>query len=389
MSNVISSVLDPIAATIKNPFGTTPATRKAELRQKDFAYGFTLTEYINGVSQEAKKIRLVGNMMPQQPFPWETEQRLVKDYYPGNPEPVVHVMGNKENGITIHGRFKDKHLKDDSLYGAAYETARALDAMCKRGNLVRFGMIGDRAEWLRYGFIEKVSFKMNKLSWVDYEITLFVVSERYPTNNKFSGQDKDTVLPVVSRLVNAAADFETTYSAIPTTMPQSIADIITDVVNDIAANVALVTNFVDTVVTTASDIAAAASRATGLIKNARAKISFWRRRISQISYAFTGLAAESNAVSQFGSTYKNISFIAEIIAALAGLASLLSSTNAKFRAISTTTPIGRYKVVVGDTLQNVAIRFYGASDNWKSIYDHNKLTSTALTPGVVLEIPKL
>jgi nucleoid-associated protein YgaU len=61
----------------------------------------------------------------------------------------------------------------------------------------------------------------------------------------------------------------------------------------------------------------------------------------------------------------------------------------RFKAMQETTPLTRYRVVDGDSLQKISGRFYSNADHWKKIYDHNKLTSTVLVSGSVLEIPKV
>jgi len=57
--------------------------------------------------------------------------------------------------------------------------------------------------------------------------------------------------------------------------------------------------------------------------------------------------------------------------------------------LSQSLPLGRHLVVTGDTLQKIAIKFYGSADNWKRIYDYNSLTTTDLVVGRLLEIPRI
>jgi nucleoid-associated protein YgaU len=71
------------------------------------------------------------------------------------------------------------------------------------------------------------------------------------------------------------------------------------------------------------------------------------------------------------------------------LSVLLARLQKQFEAIARTTPLARHRVKDGETLQRISIKFYNTADNWKKIYDHNKLTSTQLTVGTVLEIPRV
>ena len=61
-------VLDPISATLAAPFST--QVKNDGERPQDFPGGFVITEYIQGIPQDATAVKLVGNMMPMQPFPW-------------------------------------------------------------------------------------------------------------------------------------------------------------------------------------------------------------------------------------------------------------------------------------------------------------------------------
>lgn len=384
------AALDPIAAKIKNPFNN--SVSKGGVQGPDFPAGFEIVEYIDGVPQNqtaSGDITLSGVAMPMQPFPWGAEQRLTKDYYPGNPEPAVHVMGSKQHDLVIHGRFKDKHYQDENYYGAAYEFARALEEMCKRGNLVRFGMQGEDGSWLRYGFLEKVDFKMNKLSWIDYDLSFFVIGENQPRNNYFASPEKATPTALNENLLNAATDFNGTYSQIPDTMPASIADKMNGLINGVAQNINLVTGFVQTILTTAQSVVSSANRALGLIKNARTTLNGFRKQLDGLKSSFSSLTSSGNAVGQARDTYKNKSYIANARTASFSMSAYLAQMQAHFEQLAKTLPIARHKVAPGDTLQKISIKFYGSQDNWDKIYSHNRLANTVLVPGTVLEIPKV
>jgi nucleoid-associated protein YgaU len=386
-ADLASSVSDPIAALIKNPFSTT--VPNGGLRPNDFPGGFQISEYVNGVLNPTSVIKWLNNAMPMQPFSWGGEQRLVKEYYPGNPEAAVHVLGPKEGPVIVKGRWKDKRFKDPSYYGVAYQYNLALNAMRKRGNLVKFGMHGVAGDWIRFGFIEKADFKMNKLSWIDYEVEFFVVSETQPKNNYFAAPEKNSPSAVNQNLINAATAFQSTYSTVPKSMPQSLAGAINGLIGDVAKNINLVTNFVGTVISTAQSVEDSANRALGLIKNARANISKFNRQINSLVNGFSTLSSSGSAANKTRDTYTNLSYMTESMAGTHSLSAYLQQMQAQFESLSRNIPKARYKVQVTDTLQNISIKFYGVSDNWVDIYDHNKLQTTQLTPGTILEIPKL
>ena len=389
--------LASIQNSIANPFSST--VNKSGARPADFPHGFVIVEYINGISQgdvDGGSIALIGNMMPFQPFEWEVEQRLVTEYYPGNREPAVQVLGPKDGTLIIKGRFKDKRIQATyqgaNMYGAAYQYNLALKEMIQRGNLVKFGMhgTGNRGDWIRWGMIQKGSFKMNKLSWIDYEITFLVMGEVMPVNNFFAYGEKQAPSAVNFNLINAADDFATKYASVPDTMPLSIAGELNNLIGTVAYAIATVTGFVSTIISTAQSIEDSANRALGLIKNAQANISIFNRQINNIVHpTFTVLSVQGSPAGQVSDSYANQAYLLEISLAMNAMHKYLIVMKAQFQALAVTIPMARYRVQSGNTLQNISIKFYGVADYASTIYEHNNLSSTTLTVGSVLEIPKI
>lgn len=378
----VGGVLDPIAAKIKNPFTTRV---KNTDRAQDFPKGFYFVELVNGKERPKDAVRLAGNMLPHIPFEYGGTQRITADYYPGNSEPAVQVLGPKEGDVVIKGKFKDKRYKDEDLYGVSYEIAKLCDAIRIRGNLLRITL----GEWQRYGYLEESKFRMNKLSEIEYELKFLIVGFNKPRNCKFADNTKTVPFDINKDLISDALAFQDTYSAIPSTMPRSLADVLNGAISDVATAINLVTGFVDTVVSTAEDVQASANRAIGLIKNARANISKFKRRVGALALGFSSLSTEARAASNFKSVLTNQSHIMNSISALAGLSALLARLQSQFEAISKTTPLARYKVKRGDTLQKISIKYYNDAGSWEKIYAHNKLTTTALAEGLLLEIPRV
>jgi nucleoid-associated protein YgaU len=72
-----------------------------------------------------------------------------------------------------------------------------------------------------------------------------------------------------------------------------------------------------------------------------------------------------------------------------GIETILNAMEEKFKKLALTVPKAKCKVKAGDTLQKLSVSYYGTADNWEKIYTHNKLSSTALVTGAILEIPNL
>lgn len=382
----LGAVTDPIANLGKGTFDVLFGQSKRPERGPDFPDGFQIIEVIDGQENKESLVRLTGNMLPIIPFEWGGEQRLNKDYYVGNPEPAVHVLGSKEGDLTIHGKFKDKKLKySDQNYGVAYKLADYLHKLARRGSILKISL----GPWVRYAFLEKVDFKLNKLSEVEYQLTFFVVGLNPPINAKLIKKTKDVPLDDTKKLIDAMSTFSATYSAVPKSMPKSIGDVLKGAIGDVAKAVNLVTNFVNSYVAIAEDIQASANRAIGLIKNARTNVAQFKRRIGSLQTGFNSLSTDAKASTKFQSVLTNQQHLVNSMSAASSLSALLAQMQKQFEALARQTPMARYKVKDGDTLQRIAIKYYNNADNWQQIYDHNKLTTTALTMGMMLEIPKL
>ena len=178
-----------LLSKIKSPFEDFFAEEldmKGSLERKDFD-SFEMLEFENNEARTSEQIILRGDMMPHVPFVFGGKQQMTKDYYPGNTEPTVHVLGSRENNITIKGRLKSKRLQPSKIDGLGkeelrrfpQEMQRLIEAMRIRGNIVQIKM----GEFKRFAFMEEASFKMKTLADMEYIIT-FAIS--YPTVTKTS-----------------------------------------------------------------------------------------------------------------------------------------------------------------------------------------------------------
>jgi LysM repeat protein len=353
----------------------------------DFPEGLRIIEIIDGRERPLDAITLLGSFMPLIPFEYGGTQQIVKDYYPGNSEPVVQVLGPRENDTTIRGKFKTKRFPDDvGLQFAAREYQELVDAMRLRGNMVKITL----GEWRRYGFIEECAFKLNRLSDIEYSIKFSIIGFNPPRNCKFVANPDDDLIAPNKRLTRTAEALLGQMQNYPSTMPRTISEFLNDQISSVASVVNLVTGFVDGALADVENLTASANRAVGLIKNARATISRTGRRIGalqmNISTLGTGVSRRS---FKSAAVITNAAHIHKILGGMSTLAALLAALQARYATLTKTVPMKRHLVKQGDTLQRLAMKYYNSSDSWKVIYDHNKLSSTNLVVGSVLEIPKV
>lgn len=411
--------LSDFAAPLRGIFGDAP-----ELLPPDFD-SFDIQELLEDGTEEGVLLQLVGEWRPHQPFSWGGKQRLIKEYYPGNDEPTVQVLGSQENNVKLTGRFKVKKLNGDPETFRAIPAVLcdAIDDIRRRGSLVKLSL----GEWVRYGFIEDTSWKMKTLADIEYEIDFFIIGDSLPSQCKLNDEGSDVPDAENLQLIKAAVSLEQ-IGALPFTgMDLNLFQQLNALIGTVATAVSLVTKFVDGVVSAAENVEGLANRAIGLIKYTQATISTFKRRVGALN-AYPGVSAvgaawdeaRRSATAKYMmqvqmATTKPIQPSAAQVAATAKTAkastytptvsraqqadasaaasqsvdALLQAMLAKFQKIAEKLPMARYLVRQGDTLQQISTKFYKTPDNWKRIYDHNQLSTPVLVAGTVLEIPKL
>lgn len=370
-------------------------TRKVDPKgfDPDFPGGLTIIEVIKGKEKVKDAITLVGSFMPFKPFEYGGTQKISKDYYAGNPEPVIHVLGSRENDTVIRGRLKSKRFKDvDSFTDVQQkvtvcrEYQELIDGMRLRGNIVKVTL----GEWRRYGIIEECSFKLNRLSDIEYEIKFSIIGFNLPKECKLVGEPDTDLISANKTVTSEAAKQLAAMKSYPESMPRTLSEFLDEAIGTVATVVAQVTGFVDGALTDIENIEKSATRAVGLCRHARATISRTGRRIGAIGYNTSTMSAGLTTASfKSAALTANTRHFQSVLAGLAGLAALMALLQARFAQLSASTPIRRHLVKQGDTLQTISMRYYQTTDNWSKIYDQNKLTSTVLTVGSVLEIPKV
>jgi LysM repeat protein len=357
---------------IKNPFSSSV---NPPFDGHDFPDGFIIREILEN-GEMGEELRLFGNMMPKIPFTFGGSQRIKKESYAGYSEPVVQVLGSEEDDVTINGEFKEKSYNRD-LKGVAQDIQQLLDAMRLRGNLVHIAL----GEWERYGIISKTKWDMEKLSKIQYSITFLIIGFQAPTNARFAGETKEVPFAINRELIQAAQDFQEFNKNYPDEVPRSIGEQLNAITNEVASAVATVTGFVDSIVTTVQDIQKSITRAKGLIKYAQNKLNSYKE--------LAGGFQPFNDSQALTGKYKSAKFYQRGISNAAAMTALLEKIRAQLVKITPTLPLGRHLVISGDNLQKISVKFYGTADHWKKIYDYNRLNSTELTPGRLLEIPKI
>lgn len=382
----------------------------------DFADGLQITEVtdVSGFDpngESGNTVFLAGSHLPKAPFTWGGSQRITKEYYPGNPEPAVQVLGSKESNVVLEGRWHTRHHKDGGL---VWKLQDYFDALRLRGNLIYLRL----GTWARYGYIEENEFRMKNLRDIEWKLTFTILGKEKPFFNFFADTVQEVSLDLGVKMAVATASI-VQIPVLP--YPNDILDVISTAVAGLFAKVSAVTKFIDGVLSLAEKTIAQIQRCILLIKSVRSEIARFKRRlgflkvdVEDISTSFNSLERRrySDAINK---AIRDIQHKPSLPVAVTGLSAttlamlskdaskssaanirttpsletMLSRLDKQLKAIARTIPQARHLVQAGDTLAKIAIRYYKDAEQWKRLYDHNKLTSTLLVSGTVLEVPKL
>lgn len=390
-------LLNSVATNALSAVGLSLDAKLTQPPRADFE-AFIVQEVVNGSLKDANEngfgFYFSGSFMPQTPFEFGGTQKISKDYYPGSEEATVQVHGPQENDLVIKGRFRNKHLNkpntpkefkiaNPKAVCEAYQ--KRVDEVRTRGNLLKLQM----GEWVRWAILEEGKFTMNRLTDIEYEIKFSIVGKKQPTGCHTTEQKADDPRASNNDLVAAAAAAMSNVHNYPSTMPRTLAEFLNAKISDVAGVVSLVTGFVDGIIDDANAIVGSANRAIGMIKYARAYCSKSIRTIGSIANTATNLGSAFHTEAEKTSALiRNAKFLNDTKTEIFSMSIFLAALQRKFELLSQSLPRARHLVVSNDTLQSISLKYYGTSDNWKKVYDHNSLTSTVLTRGTVLEIPK-
>lgn len=367
--------VDRLAEKIRNPFET---GARVLGRPNDFAGGFVFKEILADGSF-GLKVQLLNNQMPMIPFEGiGGEQRIQKDYYPGNAEPTIQVLGPKERDVVIRGKLSDKRLKDQSLYGASSELAEQIDFIRLRGNLLMIQL----GEFIRFGYLQKAEFPMKTLAELEYTLTFTIIGARKPQNQNLLEETKLNPYEINQELIDRLAEEQLANQNRSLKVKQSIYNRFSSLFSTyVATPISTLTNFVDSVLTARNDIEDSIARAVGLLAVCRSNMARFHRELGREDYDLTSetVSTQTATVTFLSSAQSNSSEFSRIFAQYQDLLDQLRQTS----------PSQRHVVKEGDTLQRLAMKYFNDGSLWKEIYDHNELDTTQLTIGDILEIPNL
>lgn len=153
------------------------------------------------------EIRLENHTLPTPPLTITEDLEINKRYYPGNPEPVVHVLNRKHNEIEISGTIKDYRERID---GFAENLITRLNDMKDAGELTLF----EYASQMFNGLITQVSPSIFNMRQIGYKIKFEIFSrigekkivETIPVVKQIPINDLEQQIEETSTLIDSIKD---------------------------------------------------------------------------------------------------------------------------------------------------------------------------------------
>lgn len=366
-----------------------------------FVPAFVITEQTG----DQRTLTLTGRALPYRPLTFSGDQRHDLTWYPGSSVATLQLLGPEEKPTTIKGMWKDRFIAQASLPisapslptpftpdvtgpfatvtgpagPAAVQNVRDLvdlvDDMRRKGQVltVRWG------SYVRQGIL--ATFEHSWHTWNDVEWTMTF-------NWQAQGENVDA--PRVASAASSAADFvQQAQDALDGAVQQAVnaaVDLPLDVINSLEQTVSFAQDQLDSAAQVVSAATSLATQPLDASRSLAAVGSFLSDQYTTVMdqvVAFdddaTLSAAEYTARQNHGLQARS-TFRAARAFAIEQAQKFLASVDPDLLAT----------VVARDNqdLRTLAIKYYGSADDWRFLAQHNQLSSSKLTAGQVVVVPR-
>jgi len=346
----------------------------------------TITQIDVESGEDGDSVVLSGTDLPHQPFDSPVGSDVRKEYYPGGQGrriPTMQVLGSYDENIIINGRLKATKIGDPNKRTEPGQTANILRRFAYDGHPVRMEI----GEWIKYCLIVNFRPQYRTDSDISYSMEISVYGDENPIR-EVSRENQAKVFEDVddSSLQASLSEMETEMEEVEDELDLDPAD------TELKQNgKRWLQNFNETLRGYADSIesfqAQVRSDVNRFYENSVLQdIVNARRNISRIRRSVYNSFRLTTYIDPLKLMEANI-----IINGIGNLASFIDRTLKRVEDRFRTEQIGRIKrvhiVKSHDTLQSIAVRYYGSYNNWEEIKNANGLQSNTIIPGQELIIP--
>lgn len=332
------------------------------------------------LSGERRRIELEGW---DAPFGRPRQGAVVEDgvalrhnpvYYDGNPEPTVHIFGDKNEDIELNGRFRDRYGGRNS----AQALAEQFKAFTRDGQLAHITW-GDTIS-LR-AFITSFTPGRESRGEIEWRMSLLVVSDDLaerrpdPPLRQLPADHTDAIMAAMRKVWAASPDAPSADAPDrpetpkpPTKLPTSVLDIIagfTDMLGSFTASLANI----------AGQIESFERAAIGEVRRFRAAIRQIRTAALRLMRTYDSLEMHWLEVQDAEDELRLEEMRTESQEALAEMLAEVDVAAEAARRAELGQIQAVYVAVTGDTWESIARKFYGDPQQAASIRDANGVSS--------------
>lgn len=369
----------------------------------DSASGFTIKE----LGGQKRTLSFTGRALPYRPFSLSGTMRAEFTYYPGNPIGTVQVLGAAESDTSINGVWKDRFLRqidDDgesvvpdgtvtldggdqtgatNMLADVEAIVNAVDDIRMQGQLlevswdtrVRHGILKEfKQTWLRH---EVCEWEMH-FGWIsrgEAQLPINFASQPSFSSAKISFSD---VLNGLKDALKEGLAIYSSYAAKVASYVNAVSDAVDSIDNTLTAFVTVTQSFADSAHRMLAIFDTIKDDAIGLrnlVQSAPAATVYATADILDVTFGDAlGVSDWNNRIKGFANQ-------------------LLSLAVQQEDAIQAT--LDEQEVLdVFDArddmdLRDVSTQYYGTPDQWKALMSYNGLTTSKLSAGMEIMIPKL
>jgi hypothetical protein len=319
-------------------------------------------------------VTLTGADLPEEYPTLGGRVRGTTRWYPGSERATTQILGPEEGGITFSGCFHDRRR---GIPGNALSKMNAIDQMRRSARLVRvtYGPLSRVCRWL------EASFQIEELERIHYRIDLEIVDHEFGELRRVF-QDVRRI-PGVGAILDAASRTKEILDVLPPGVGSDALDRAKTALDrglgavGIAGGLLTAIGAVGQVVNPAQAFQALSFVDSGSQDFRGAALAIqtldWRGAagddFTRATSAAHDTARASTAVTEVS---REIHRVRPDIVRLAG------TDGAQDRV---------YVAAQGETLQRIALRFYGDAGAWPRIARRNAITNPTLAAGQVVTIP--
>jgi nucleoid-associated protein YgaU len=371
-----------------------------------------MTEAVNQVSSfgirelsgEERSVVLVARALPYRPLTLETSQRVELTWYPGNPSATATVLGAQEEPTRISGYWKDKFvgqvISEEATFngsiaatniypitvnGTAVQDVRAAAALID--SIVRQGQLLEVTwdEVTRHGFIKKFSKKWFTLRDLEWDMDCVWTSRGEPVTpailvNELSTSDATSAVAAQNVALQNLATITFAVSTAKQTALLTVLGAVDDAVSSIVAtNTELSRGSLRPV--------DAARRATAACNTLLTGTNALVRELTQRPLFFA--SSERDLSTSFSQRVSAYSYARSLVDAAQTLGRQAIEYRAAMLGQVDDAILAVYTARAGDDLRNVSQTFYKTPQEWSRIMLFNSLTTSQVSAGAVLLIPRI